>query len=105
MRTRERAATRAPTITPISWPELDPDCGGAATSLVVEPVVVSCGVVLELGGGVGAMVVADGVEEVVAVEGGGADEGASGTKGKENLLSVHEIMYNKSNNGDGLVTH
>ena len=50
MSTRERAATRAPTTTPISWLELAPDDGGrVATSMPVEvtPEVMSCRVVTE----------------------------------------------------------
>lgn len=60
--------------------------------MVVELDVVSW-VVLELGRGAGARVVADGVEEGLAVENGDTDEGVSGTKGKESLLSIYEIMW------------
>ena len=70
MSTKERAATRAPTITPTSWFELAPDCGGADESVVVgvKPKVGS--VIEPVGGGVAAMVVAGGVEEMVAEEDG-----------------------------------
>jgi hypothetical protein len=86
MSTRERAATRAPTITPTSWPELGPGCGGTAKSTVVEvgkpdrvEVVLESG---SVGRGVGAMVVvAVGVEAGAAVgEGDTVDMSVSGKR-------------------------
>ena len=47
MSARERAATRAPTITPTSWPELAPGCAGRGVGAMVVHVV---------GGGVDALV-------------------------------------------------
>ena len=82
MSTRERAATRAPTITPTSWFELAPgDCGGADESMAVEVKPEVGSVVEPVGGGVAAMVVAGGVEEMVAEEDGDTvDVGISGPR-------------------------
>ena len=80
MSTRERAATRAPTITPTSWFEFAPgDCADESMAVEVKPEVGS--VVEPVGGGVAAMVVAVEVEEMVAEEDGDTvDVGISGPR-------------------------